>query len=471
MKFPKHTLLLMLGASALVTTQTTSCGDNIAEGFYPAENVVRKIELFDASDEPLPSIVNLASANGAFTVTVKTTTRWSAEITNCDGQWCSIENPTGVGEDEFVIQPHDNPSDERECNLVVSVVDKEGNPLEFESVMVSIRQDKREIDINPKSVSSISNLESKISFTVKSNLDWILSSSNWGKDTKGNSFISVSDASTMQERENGDWEGNGELTFTLNVSRNLQGIDRLARITISSPTNAFIPINVDITQKAADKTFSVYGDTEASADESTLSWEVLSPLDGWKVTVTSQDNWLKLDKDYYADEGSDELVIVKAKADANNGAIARGATLRFRTTGDSPEERVITVTQAGKEDPKPTFSHLWVDDDWRDTYLIFNCYYRTNGADVIETGVDIRPAASTDNDWTEYKSEYTEENTEFGGKIKCKIDGLRGNTKYILRPWARLKDKADKYVSPVDFPVTTPFAWPNPEDNNTPETK
>lgn len=463
MKLAIYTSPLLLAISLL-----SSCGDNTVEGLYPSESVVRSIELRYSTedDTPLPSLIELPSANGSMSVTVISDTRWRAEITNCEGQWCSLQDPSGNGDGQFTIVPNDNSTGEdRECDLMVRVVDKDDNPLEYESVIIHLVQQKREISITPTSVEAVSSLGmDEIPFTVTSNLDWVISCSNWYDAASGNGFISITPDASMIHRDNGDWTGNGTTSFKISVRRNLQRNERIARITVSSPTGAFLPINVDITQEAAAQTFVVAGDQLAPGDGGDLSWEVYSPSNDWTIKVIPENDWLTLETN--SGDKSDDPVTVKGHAKANTAASAREAVLVFRATGDNPEERTITVIQPGTNAVTPTFSRPWVSEEWTSEEIEVNCYYLTNGYTFESMGVEISLADSSN--WTAYESETVEGNNTSGGMIKRRISGLRGLTKYALRAWAVLKETGERIPSSTIY-VETPATWPGIDDNTTPK--
>lgn len=358
-------LMLLAGASA--------CSDNIAaDGLEPLEGVTVDITV-DPNIEgynPTSHILEMGSAASMVTVPVTSNTRWSVEVTECEGSWCSVSFPDGtpvLKDGEFIIQvaanprkqsQEDNPvvtDNDRQCKVTIYAVDRNGERVPDTGREITVFQGTQRILISPSVFSSdFPASEQTQEFTVTANLAWRATVSELG-------FMSMSlpaDAPSYVRLENGQViftpEDNTEVAVTFNVTldRNLTTGNRRGVMTVSNPTNVFIPIRVEMSQSGASDAFGVSPTVTQTFTVSggEFNLNIFSPDNGWRVSLREPDaaSWISFGSD--AGQSSPQTQVVPVRVARNSTVSAREATVVVAKSDNPSDFREVRVVQMGVDE-------------------------------------------------------------------------------------------------------------------------
>ena len=138
----------ILGGIALLTFSAASigCSNNEADGLYAADD--SKIGLtIKPVDETLDfhnGLLELGSAQSSTIFDVTSTTRWTVEVTDCEGSWCQIVYGEGnsdsaghIGNGVFTSDAAPNrSSNTRECNVTIYAIESDGSHIPGKSVEI-----------------------------------------------------------------------------------------------------------------------------------------------------------------------------------------------------------------------------------------------------------------------------------------------------------------------------------------------
>lgn len=342
------------------------CSDNIApDGLEPLEGVSVEItpstasEGFDASTH----ILTVGSAASTTTMTVHSNTRWSAEVTDCEGSWCSLTFPDGtpvVEDGDFIIQTSSNPKGSegqtqgRECNVTIFAVDRNGQRVPDTGYTINVKQDRQTIGVTPSAFTSNFPAAGEVqNFTITANLPWRATVSE-------PDFLALSlpdnAPSSLTLTEGGVVFTPADQTevashIIVTVRRNMTMATRRGVLTISSIGDEFTPIRVEMTQSGTTESFSVSPTAtqtvEAGGGEVDLT--ILSPNAPWSIAVMEADaSWLTLSA--RSGEASDSPRTVGVAVAPNRSVSAREATLLVQADGKPDTLHELHIVQMGADD-------------------------------------------------------------------------------------------------------------------------
>lgn len=390
-------MALVLGAAASLT----GCSDNAEQGLYPASDSDISISAIPSSPEVAGDFHNglltVGSAQSATSFSVTSTTRWIVEVANCEGAWCHItygnnrNDAAGqIGDGSFIIDAAPNRStQERTCDVIVRAVDAVGNPLPGISQEIHIEQDSQSIitdyagdEILPTGTTP----QTEPVVKVTANQPWTASTSHsWvtivpGAGMSGDSFTPAAGSAELQT-----------VSFRISVQGNPGTSERSAIVTISSPSSAFTPIRLNVTQRGSTSTFVVLP-TEVpvvsyTGDE--VKFQVYSSKDSWQVKLVNGDGWITLDTTQGT--ASPDPVTVTATIRPNGNSNSREASLVFSHEG---MDETVRISQEGNPDaPDPDYapvvSEPWLASGWTASYVRVMAYFRSPLYKVIGGGVTL----------------------------------------------------------------------------------
>lgn len=470
-------------ALAAVAPLITGCSENVEQGLYPDSGSHISLSAVPTSTEVASGFHNgllaLGSAQSATSFSVTTTTRWTVEVTNCEGAWCQIsygDNRTDVagqiGDGTFIIDAAPNrTTDDRTCDVIVRAVDIDGNPIPGVSQEIHIEQDRQSIIVNyagDEISAQGTTTATEPTVTVTANQAWTVSSSySWvsiipGNGMNGSSFTPSAGSTADQTVE-----------FRISVQPNLSTADRTAELTVSSPTSAFTPIRINVTQKGSTSTFIVTPTVVpivADGGEQ-LTFQVYSSRDSW--TVHAVGDWVTIDGPAQG-TASAEPVTVRATVAANTGRDSRDASLVF-VRGEGKGEVTVNFTQAGNPsapDPNytPVVSAPWLVDGWTAAFTQIRAYYFSPSIDLTGCGAYVTPVGGNtltvpgsfaDNGQIIVDVEGLEISKEYEASVYVSYI-LNGETRYSTGSSIRFTTPGQS-GGPGDVP-----AVPNPGDNTPP---
>lgn len=475
--------MLGIALATGIAAGVSGCSDNEEPGLYAADS--SSISLGVEASGLSNGLIEIGSAQSTTVVTVTSTTRWTVEVTDCEGAWCQIvygdmaSDAVGrIGDGTFFIEAAPNRSGSvRECNVTVYAIDSEGSHLSGRSVQIHVEQDRQSIQVDyagdvvsPFGTTFATHPE----VSVTANQAWRVSTSHtWvtvipGEGMDGDGFTPV-DGSSEERRA----------TFRLSVEGNPGTSVRYAEVTVSSPTSAFTPIRLNVTQEGSSDTFFV---TPTSVPVvtwrgDTVEFQVYSPREAWAVSAVSAGDWVSLDRT--SGEASAEPVTVRAKVLQNDERGSRQAGIIFTRAGGMGET-VIALDQNGNPDvpdnpdlpdvsPYPSVSSPWVVSGWMPTWAQVRAYYSSPYVTVTGCGAFCHPANNPDAVKTVHG--YLEENNQ----IVVDITDLDPNTEYCVWCFVEYTYNGQSMVSAGgDIYFTTPdktggnSGQPGSGDNNPP---
>lgn len=226
------------------------------------------------------------------------------------------------------------------------------------------------------------------------------------------------------------------VSFRIKVDANPGTSVRYAEVSIESPTNAFTPVRLNITQEGSTETFLVTPSNVAAISNvgDTIEFQVLSPRESWTAVAVSAGNWIKLNQT--SGEASSEAVSVKAFISANEQNADRQAAIIFTREGGMGETVVIVnqngdPSATGSEDPKylPVVSNAWVLSGWTATHANVMAYYNSPSIEISKCGAYICQVRNGEDGETSTSYGYLHEDNS----MEVPLDGLEPNTTYKVR--------------------------------------
>ena len=393
----------LFGGIALLSVSAvfSGCSENIENGLYAADdsNIGISIEAMGFHN----GLLDIGSAQSSTVFTVSSSTRWTVEVSNCEGSWCQIlygeGNSDGVGhigDGTFTVEAAANRSgNSRECTVTVYAIESDGSHISGKSVEINVVQDRQSIQVDYAG--------DEISYhgtgngpypeiTVKANQAWVASSSH--------SWVKIIPGPEMVGDEYRPEDGSAEeksISFHISVEANPGTSMRYAEVSISSPTSAFTPIRLNITQTASTETFFITPTQvpQVSSVGETIEFQVYSPRESWTVSAISAGDWVTLDKT--SGEASADPVTIRASISPNNTSVARQASLIFTRSGEMGTTVVYINQNASAEAPNPDetpqVSQPWIAGGWTATFAQIHAYFSSpytliSGAGVVYTNLD-----------------------------------------------------------------------------------
>ena len=458
---------------------TTGCSNNIEQGLYPDSGDHISLTL-------LPAIPNntltIGSSQAATVLTVETTTRWTVEVTDCEGAWCQIvygESPADqaghIGSGSFSIEAAANRSDkERECTVTVYAIESDGTHIPGKSVRIQVEQDRQSIDVTYDGdvISAYGTAQGQQpTVTVSANQPWTVGASHdWvtiipGEGMDGDTFTPPSGSSAAQTA-----------SFRFSVAPNPGTSTRMAEITISSPTSSFTPQRLNVTQEGSTETFFI---TPSNVSDipytgSVIELQVYSPREAWTAHVVPESAWVALDRT--SGDASEQPLTVRVTVAPNADPMSRQAGIEFRREGDKGST-VVTLAQGGNMDTpnpnsRPVVSTPWIVDGWTASRAQLRAYYRASDIPVTGCGAYLTPTG----DETARRT-YT---GTFGENFLISVDltDLEPDTEYTVQAFVEYTLNGTATVALGGTATfTTPDRSgqpgtdtdiPNPDDNNPP---
>lgn len=431
---------ILLGSMALMLLPAvmSGCSGNEEEGLYAADSSNIGIEISASGFSNGLLVIGSAQSSTIFTVT--STTRWTVEVTDCEGSWCQIVYGEGnaddaghIGDGMFTIEAAPNRSgNDRECNVTVYAIESDGTRIPGKSVEIHLEQDRQSIQvdyagdvISPFGTSS----GTQPTITVKANQAWTAASSHsWvkivpGSGMDGDSFVPASGSAEEQS-----------ISFSISVEGNPGTSTRYAELTISSPTSAFTPIRLNVTQEGSSDTFFVTPSSipEVSYAGTEIEFQVYSPREDWTVTAVAAGNWVQLDKT--SGTASDQSVTIKAVVYPNEEYSERQAAVVFTRSGDMGETVVMINQERGlippdvpDPDVTPVVSQGWVAPGWTSSYAVILAYYNSPYHEVVGCGAIVTRSSGAENDVPGH--------LEGSQRIFVELTDLSPETQYYVRPY------------------------------------
>lgn len=472
----QNTGFAILGGIALLSFSavTTSCSENVESGLYAADdsNIGIGIEAMGFNN----GLLDIGSAQSSTVFTVASTTRWTVEVTNCEGAWCQIVYGEGnsdgighIGDGIFTVEAAPNRSgNSRECTVTVYAIESDGSHIPGKSVEINVVQDRQSIQVeyagDEISYHGTGNGPYP-SVTVKANQAWVASSSH--------SWVKIIPGPEMKGDEYTPEEGSAEeksISFHISVEANPGTSMRYAEVSISSPTSAFTPIRLNIAQTASTETFFITPTQvpQVSSAGGTIEFQVYSPRESWSVSAISAGDWLILDRT--SGEASSEPVKVYATVAANLVSVSRQAGVVF-TRASNMGETTITLTQAPapadtpSPEVEPVVSAAWIINGWTQTWAQLRAYYLSPSISISGCGAFIHPVGN-ETATIEFKGQLSGDNL-----IIVDMNGLEPNTEYKAWGYIEFEFNGSKRVSSgeaISFTTPDKNGKPNSNDNNPP---
>ena len=151
----RNTGVAILGGIALLSFPAvfTGCSENEENGLYAADgsNIGISIEALGFHN----GMLDIGSAQSSTVFTVSSTTRWTVEVSNCEGAWCQIVYGEGnsdgaghIGDGTFTVEAAPNRSgNSRECTVTVYAIESDGSHIACKSVEIDVVQDRQIIQV------------------------------------------------------------------------------------------------------------------------------------------------------------------------------------------------------------------------------------------------------------------------------------------------------------------------------------
>lgn len=416
----------IIAMTLLGLVMTTACSNNVEDGLYADSN--SNIALSVSASGFQNGVLTIGSAQSATPFTVTSTTRWTVDITDCEGAWCQVtygDNSTDqsapIGNGSFMIDAAPNRSGSaRECNVTVYAVSSDGQHIPGQSILIHLIQDRQSIliDYAGDVISPYGTTQAtEPTVTVTANQSWTVSSSHdWikiipGSEMDGDSFAPA-DGSAEEKA----------VSFRISVGANPGTSTRSGELTISSPSSSFTPIRLNVTQEGSTATFLVTPTNVpiVSYQGSVIEFQVYSPRDSWTVHAISNGDWISFDRT--SGNASTENIIVKATIASNFASESRDGTIIFTREGGMGETNINITQQSNLQ--IPTVSEPWLVSGWTQTQAQLKAYYLSPVIEVMGCGAYIHPV-SDDSDVKTYQGQFGENN-----QIIINMDGLQTNTMY-----------------------------------------
>ena len=478
----RNTGVALLGGIALLTfsAATIGCSNNEADGLYAADD--SKIGLtIKPVDETLDfhnGLLELGSAQSSTIFDVTSTTRWTVEVTDCEGSWCQIVYGEGnsdsaghIGNGLFTIEAAPNrSSNNRECNVTIYAIESDGSHIPGKSVEIHIEQDRQSIQVDYAGdvipALGTTNAATQPTVTVKANQPWTASSSH--------SWVTIIPGEGM---DGDSYTGSGEertVSFKINVEANPGTSTRYAEVTISSPTSAFTPQRLNVTQEGSNETFIVSPSEvqNVSYQGDTVEISVYSPRDSWTASVSLGTEWMSI-IGQSSGEASSQPVTIKVKVEANIASSLREGSISIIRPGDIKNDvRIIQNAnpEAPNPDGAPRVSMPWIASGWTATYAKIHAYFSSPSVIVERAGV----AYQNVDDPEEYKDVLGTIGAD--NLISVELTGLKPKTRYKVWAFVEYQENGAWVGNSGDvLTFTTPgldgepgSGIPGQDDNNPP---
>lgn len=452
----------------------SGCSDNIENGLYADSE--SHLSLSVSAEGLSNGLIEIGAAQSSTQFEVTSSTRWTVEITDCEGAWCQVVYGSGkdqqLGDGSFTIEAASNRSDsERECNITVYAIESDGTHIPGRSVLIHFSQHRQSIQVSYAGdvISPFGTQNNEPTISVTANQAWSASASHsWVKIVPGIGM----DGDTYTPADGSDTEKT--VSFRISVEANPGTSARNAEITISSPTSAFTPRRLNITQEGSSDTFFVSPSTvpTISASGSEIEFSIYSPRDSWTASAISAGDWVTLERS--SGQASTEIAVVKAVVAANNAKEAREARIVFKKNGDSTGMTVI-ISQNGapaeadvpNPDAQPRVSTAWIAGGWTQDMAQLRAYYNSPYVKITGCGAFLHPAnddseAATRN----YKGTLGENNM-----LIVDLTDLEPDTEYVAWGYVEYTYEGQEMVSAGDatkFRTLEKSGQPDPGDNNPP---
>lgn len=427
----------MAGAVA-VAAMLTGCSENVADGLYADNdsNITLSVTASGLSNGKL----DIGSAQSSTVFTVTSTSRWKAEITDCEGSWCQVvygdntsaEETEPMGNGVFLVDASPNRSGSaRDCILTVYGIEVDGTHIPGKAVEIHLTQDRQSIEVNYSGdvISAYgTNQGAEPLVTVTANQGWkVVSSQAWVKIIPGAGMDGDSYTPAPGAAED------TQVSFRISVEANPGTSTRYAEVTIESTSNAFTPVRLNITQTGSTETFLVTPANVPAVNHAggTVEFQVLSPREAWTAVAVSAGDWVTLDRT--SNEASSDIVTVRAVISANQQNADRQAAVIFTREGGMGET-IITINQNGDPsapevtDPEftPSVSDAWLISGWTQTHAIVRAYYNSPSIELEKCGACVCPVVDgVDGEVRNYAGRFSEDSS-----ISVTLDDLQPNTTY-----------------------------------------
>ncbi|MDE7161078.1 MAG: hypothetical protein K2O24_09620, partial [Muribaculaceae bacterium] len=440
MNLTKH-IRPALAACALLSLAgglTVGCSDNVEPGLYPDSE--SHISLSVAAPGLENGLLAVGSAQSSTPFAVTSTTRWTVEITDCEGAWCQIvygdtpADDTGhIGDGTFTLDTSPNRGgDVRSCDVTVYAIESDGTHIPGRSVSFRVEQDRQSIRVDYagdviSAYGTVAGTQPLV--TVTANQAWSVNVSHpWvsvipGEGMTGDGFTPAPGSETETA-----------VSFRLSIEANPGTSVRTAEVTLSSPSSAFTPIRLNVTQEGSTEIFFVTTPPDVEslpAAGTVVEFTVYSPREAWTVSAITAGDWVSLDRT--SGEPSAEPVVIRATVASNPDTSSRQGGLRFSRGGDRGES-FVSFSQDGREgggtpeppsaDNSPRVSEAWIISGWTASWAQLRAYYLSPVIPITGCGAYVYPVGDRDNTM-EFSGQLGD-----GGQIIVDLTGLQPETEY-----------------------------------------
>lgn len=469
---PNNLVRILIGTAVtiLVLIAGASCSDNLNETLEPSDGTRLFIIPTSQQNDNLAAdhLLRVGSPSTPVTVEVHSNTRWTVEVNDCSGAWCSVtftdDRDVVVGDGEFTIQiaANQNTVTTRKCTVVIYAVDINGERVPDTSFDIRVEQDLQNVEVPDATRAELVAAGGAEAFEI-------ISDQTWTASVNMPDWMTLSSADESVERTPG-----GSLVYTpalsgeaqtaritVTITRNLTLSRRRGLVTIASPSSSFTPIHIELTQSAAESAFDVTPSTDrtVSADGGELTFEVFSPSNDWELLMPVAASWLTADVTSGGPtHGTAVTLTVAPSAEYNT----RETVVRFRVRDRDNTEIPVRITQDAHGPAVPgeavTFSRPWLESGWTQTSAVFMSSLSVHVPEIpSECGAIIRR--------TDGGSETRVAGTLAEGLLRVSLTGLDGMTQYDV--WAYAVVDGTLRQAPDLLRFTTAGLRPGEEDNPT----
>lgn len=315
------------------------CSDNTDPNLEPIE-MTRTLALSVESENYSNGKLTVGAISSSTEVSVQSNTRWSVEVTDCEGSWCEVSPATGAADGTFSINVRENLSGVRNCYVRVYKTDKAGEKEISGSQEILVTQNMNSVRLSPTSIEPFQAKSPRTaSFDITANVAWTLNVTYEGGNTA--EFVTITTGSGSFEPDGTGYKGTGNASFTISLQDNLTAAERTAYLHLNSDLSDY---SVEIRQLKPDFVFDV-SPTEAQtipAAGGQIEFGILS-LSDW--TVTTSADWISFSTT--GGQGGNSRVITTATIQPANSRYERTAEIRFNPTQQNYQGQTVTVTQRG----------------------------------------------------------------------------------------------------------------------------
>ncbi len=462
-KFVSLMLLLLAMAAA-------SCSDNLNDTLQPSDGTRLYITPSTPGAPALATdhLLRVGSPSSSATVSVESNTRWSVEVNDCSGAWCSVVFPGGddviVGPGEFTIQiaANQNTTTTRKCAVVIYAVDINHERVPDTSFEIRVEQDLQNVEVPDATRAELVSAGGTETFEIISDQAWTASVNmpDWMTLSSSDEAVERLSDGSLSYRPAVSGEAQ-KASITVTISRNLTLSRRRGLVTIASPTSSFTPIHIELTQSASTEVFDVMPSTDrtVSTDGGEITFEVFSPANDWELLMPVAAPWLTASAvSGPPTQGTAVTLRIAPTAEYNT----REAVVRFRVRDRDNTEIPVRITQDALAPSGPlaavTFSRPWLESGWTQTSAVFMSSVSVHVSGVpSECGAVIRPASGG--------AERRVAGTLADGSLRVDLTGLEGMTQYDVWAYAFVGGELHQASDLLRF--TTAGARPGESDNPT----